>query len=274
MKKVNFIPFCFAIILLFSVNTFAQKTYIAINGGYNFEANTTTNYSFNYNPYNSSANKVEVSLGKGFNFDGAIGYKFNKIIGAEIGVSYLKGETTTWNFSLYTSGVGIYHISRNYSSTMLRFIPTIVFSGDFKTINPYAKIGAIIGSGSYLISQTTTSDAANSSTTFQKTKYDGGLAFGVYCGLGATYKINKHVFILGEITSTNLSYAAEKSELIVSTVDGVDMLPGLSVYDKQTEYVDSYNIGNTIDPNKPSKGLKQNISFSSIGFNIGARYSF
>ena len=274
MKTPSLFPICFAIILfVFSNTIFAQKLYVSVNGGYNFAANTTTNYSFNYNPYNSSANKVEVSLGKGFNFDAAIGYKFNKIIGAELGVSYLKGETTTWNFSLYTSGVGINYISRNYSSTMLRFIPTLVFSGDYKTLNPYVKIGAIIGSGSFLINQTGRIDSIISSSSTQTTKYDGGLAIGVYCGLGAIYKINKNVSILAEITNINMSYAAEKSELIESKLNGVDQLPGMSISQKQEEFVDSYSSSySTTD--KPRKGLKQNISFSSIGFNIGARYSF
>lgn len=263
------------ILSLFTHYTYAQKLYISLNGGYNFAANTTTNITLNYDPSSTSTwNKNELSLGKGINMDGVIGYQFTKNIGTELIVSYLMGGITTWNYSVSQIQGSTVYVNKNFSSNMLRLIPTMVFSGGFNTFNPYAKIGCIIGSGSFTVEQETKGDPTTTSVKTKTTVYNGGYALGVYCGLGVQYKFKKHISILAEFTSNNLTYAAEKSELIESKVDGVDMLPGLSVYDKQTEYVDSYYTSNTYNPDKPSKGLKQNISFSSIGFNIGVTYHF
>ena len=75
-----------------------KGVFFSINGGYNFafalqklpitnrtlvESGSSVNISIEENVYGS--------LGKGLNFGGAIGYMFNKNIGAELGINYLIG---------------------------------------------------------------------------------------------------------------------------------------------------------------------------------------
>jgi hypothetical protein len=71
-----------------------------------------------------------------------------------------------------------------------------------------------------------------------------------------------------------MSYAPNKSEITESKFNGVDILPNMTIRDKQTEYSDSYTDDNNSSSNTsvPRKSTKQNIPFSSIGVNLGIRY--
>ena len=50
----------------------------------------------------------------------------------------------------------------------------------------------------------------------------------------------------------------------------------MSVYDKETDFVDNYTVDKTsrIDYTKPNKILKVNFPFSSFGFNLGFRFAY
>lgn len=81
MKKIKKYIIAAAIVLI-SSNSFAQKFYVKLNGGYNF--GTASFNERNYTPVNNNSSiyeSVQVKLGKGVNWGGSFGYWFNKFIG-------------------------------------------------------------------------------------------------------------------------------------------------------------------------------------------------
>lgn len=255
----------------------AQKMYFNINGGYSFMSKSSTfifnnNKTFNNQIQESaglySQENVKFSLGKGLNFGGTFGYQFHKNIGAEIGINYLLSDKTTGTKS-YIDG-RIYE--NTLSSKMILIKPTIVLLADFEKINPYAKFGAIIGVGKIF-----DEDFEQTETTVlnYKTGMDGGIALGITAGIGINYILNKNISLFGEAALNALNYTPKKGIFTTYTENGIDKLPTISVRDKESIYVNTttYTSGATIDESKPRETMATKYPFSSMGINIGVRYT-
>ena len=269
MNSKNIITKLF--LIAFSMITqasFAQKIYVNVNAGYNFNsAPVSSRNSMSNGSSSTTYDRVDISLGKGTNIDAAFGYMFNKHFGSELGVSYLFGGTT-----IITNNSTSSKSTTNFSSSMFRIMPSIILSTELGKIHPYAKLGVIVGSGSH--TQTVENNFTNGSTNFTSTKYDGGFAFGYFSGFGANYKLNDKISLFGEIRIISMAYAPNKAEVTESKSNGIDMLPNMTIRDKQTEYSDSYTDDNNSSSNTsvPRKSTKQSLPFSSIGVNLGIRY--
>lgn len=264
-------------ITLLSINAFAQSFYVKLNGGYNWgiASNVIASNSNQVGTVNSYE-KVNLSFGKGINIGGAFGYMFNKNIGAELGINYLIGgttETSSKSSSFNSSSNNTY----NYSSTLLNFIPSIIITPGFEKINPYAKIGMSLGIATMSNkNENSSTSGSTTNTTNQTSIASGGLAIGLVSALGATYEINKNISVFGELNISTLSYSPTKSEITEYKQNGVDNLSTLKTRDKVTEYSDSYSTDSSspTDVNNPRKSMSINIPFSSLGVNIGVKYSF
>lgn len=214
---------------------------------------------------------------------------FNKNIGAELGVNYLiGGEIISNSDTSKTTSPFLNGNSSNEnkaSAKMLQFRPSIIVSAGMQTINPYAKFGLLIGSGSI----TSNSDRVSTSTTsFGGTnnvtnttkdssfKFDGGFAFGFQAALGLSYNVDKNISISGELNIVNMSYAPTKRTLTSLNENGVDVLQSRPISEKEVEFVDSINVNSTDAPalpTNPRKELKQYATFGSFGLNFGVKYS-
>ncbi|WP_394760169.1 outer membrane beta-barrel protein [Flavobacterium sp.] len=254
----------------------AQKMYFNINGGYSFMSNSST-FRFNNDKVFdsntqiavglSSNENVKLSLGKGLNFGGTIGYQFHKNIGAEIGINYLISDKTTGS-SKYIDGS---NYNTSLSTKMFQIKPTVVLSTDFEKINPYVKIGAIIGLGKIYM-EGFGLDVTD--TYYDKTEMNGGIAMGVTASFGLNYNIHKNFDIFSEASLNALNYTPKKGTLTAYTENGIDKLPTIPVRGKEYVYVDttSYTSGGPIDDSKPRETMSTKYPFSSIGINIGIRY--
>lgn len=274
MKKTVTKTIIACIMVIFTFNSFAQKNlYVKLNGAYNI-GTTASLYGLGNVIQNGTVltnEKVELAFGKGINFGGAVGYMFNKHIGAEMNISYLIGGTTTAKTSINSSTSSYTNIF-DYAASMLSFIPSIVITPGFEKINPYARFGLIIGMPT-VTGNSSTSNTSNGETniTNQTFKFNGGLALGSQSAIGIDYKINNKISLFGELNVINLTYSPTKGEITESKVNGVDNLATLSTRDKKVEYVDSFTEDSNfpIDQNSPQKVLKPSLPFSSVGLNIG-----
>lgn len=257
------------VISLFSNTLFAQRAYVNINVGYGFRMSSQNLHFFNF--YNSTSGniintneQVNVSLGKGLNIGGTFGYMINKNIGTELGVSYLIGGKSKAKVA-DLDGTSDYTLS----SKMLRINPTIVIASGFEKINPYAKFGLIIGSGSIMYKEIYN----NAGVGIMKMKLNGGIALGLSSGVGAIYKMNDKMSFYGELNMVNLSYAPTKGKITDYSYNGVDGLVDLTTNEKEIEFVDSYtyNSNNQPSDSKPSIKLKQKLPFGSFGLILGWR---
>lgn len=258
------------LVSLFANNLFGQGAYLNINAGYGLmmsSGNLPNFYSLTTSSNSDTYKQVNLSLGKGINFGGAFGYMFNKNIGAELGVSYLLGGKSKAQ-DIYQGGKTDYTLS----ARMLRINPSIVIASGLNGINPYAKIGLIVGTGS-VTEETIDNDGGDISRVL--VKMNGGVAIGGNAGLGVLFDISKKISFFSEINMTSLSYAPTKGKATKATYNGIDILSDLTTSEKEIEYVDSYTESNTPPPDsQPSKGLKTKLPFGSIGINLGMRFSF
>ncbi len=271
MKKNYLNTFLIATLAtLFTNSLYGQGAYLNINAGYGLmmsSGNLPNFYSLTTSSNSDTYKQVNISLGKGINFGGAFGYMFNKNIGAELGVSYLLGGKSKAQ-DIYQGGKTDYTLS----AKMLRINPSIVVASGLKGINPYAKIGLIIGTGS-VTEETIDNDGGDITSVL--VKMNGGIAIGGNAGLGVLFDIRKRISFFSELNMTNLSYAPTKGKAIKATYNGKDFLSDLTTSEKEMDYVDSYTESNTPPPDsQPSKGLKSKLPFGSIGINLGIRFSF
>tara|TARA_R110001592_G_scaffold363293_1_gene683362 strand:- start:23121 stop:23948 length:828 start_codon:yes stop_codon:yes gene_type:complete len=275
MKKLIITPVTVVLIsLLISFNAEAQDFYASISAGYNTSFGTSNLTAFDFYNYKEVGTKiteeqVNISLGKGLSINGLVGYSFNKHIGAELGFSYLIGGETTANDQYDNESV-----EYTFSSNMLRIIPTLVVSSGLKDIDPYAKFGLIMGSGSVTYGVSSDFDGNIAVNTI---KMDGGIAFGLNAAIGANYELKENLLLFLEINTINMSYAPTRGELIEATFNGVDELSDYTTSEKEVEFVDSYTFdfaGPFPPESEPSKALKQRLPFSSIGINLGLRVNF
>ncbi len=261
LLKATFILFAMN---LLGKNLSAQGSYATLNIGYGFKMSSKEAYNVSRWNNSSTYEIVRFSLGKGKNVGCALGYMFNKTLGVEMGVSYFIGDKLETKHT-DSGSIETYCVS---AIRMLRINPTFVLCTDIKKINPYAKFGFIIGSGSFV-------DEWNfnysGDVTNIKFKYKGGFAFGVNASIGAIFNLadKKSVFI--EVNTINMSYAPAKAEMIENTENGVDKLPTLSVKEKEWEFVDKYTTTNNEPASQPLKRPKTYQPFGSLGLNIGFR---
>jgi hypothetical protein len=251
-------------ISLFTNNILAQGLYITANAGYGFgiNKNNITNYSETATSH--SYDKVRLSFGKGISIGGAIGYMFNKNMGAELGLSYLIGGKTKSTY-VYTDDTE----NVTYYGKMLKINPSFIFTAGAEKFNPYAKLGMVVGFCS--INRENTENYTTGDVSVINYKWSGGMALGFYSAIGATYKLNNNLSLFGELNLISLSYAPEKMEITKATQNGTDVLPGMTTYEKEVDFVDNYTVNMVPDYTKPNKAVKINFPFGSIGFNVGIR---
>jgi hypothetical protein len=241
--------------------------------------NSTYNHTDNgYNSlYSQESEYVNISLGQGIDFGFSIGSMFTKNLGIELTSSYLVGSAFTskqeYISSITYNGVQTTTIETSESklySRMFRLTPSLVLQSNFKNLNPYAKLGVVLGKGFIMIENEWSEDSEEGTS---REKLYGGLAFGLSATFGANFISSEFSSFFAEVCLINMTYAPLKGKIIEYNVNGIDQLEGMSLREKETEFVDSYSYDSTVQPSEdtPQKQLKMNYPFSSVGINIGWR---
>jgi hypothetical protein len=269
------------IVLLYFVGTstiWSQKEkgfYFSVNSGYNFEAGKSTDYNGFYNfktEVANGSNKTKtiraISLGKGFNVNGTFGYSLNKNIGIELGLNYLLGAKQ--HFDQASSSLGTY-ANKSLQGKMFQIKPTLVFTGNFSKINPYTKIGLVIGSGKIVYES---ENFNNPQTYTEKIELSGDIALGYNASAGILYKINSKLSFFSEINIVSLNFAPTKGTKTEWTKDGASILTTQPITFKEYEFSDSYEDNGNFNSDSPKKEYRYTYPFSSIGISVGLRYGF
>ena len=216
----------------------------------------------------STSELVAVNLGKGLNFGGILGYNFTKNIGFELGGNYLIGSKINSASTSYTGN----YTNTETSAKMLQIMPSLVFRVGLDKIDPYAKVGMVIGVGKIT---TSLNDKRGSDITSEIFVLDGGTPIGFRASIGTLYRLNTKLSLFGELNLIGLEYAPKNGISTASTINGIDQLPTKTVQDKEIEFVESYTEnGDPSNPNEPSKSPIVAFSFNSVGLNIGLQYHF
>jgi opacity protein-like surface antigen len=273
MRKNYFL----GLILVFAIGLVAnqvhsQGAYVNVNLGYGMKtscSNLEEFYNYTSSSGTSTSEQVNVSLGKGFNVGGTFGNMFNKNVGAELGINYLLGGKTEAK-DTYSDGTS----TSTISAKMLRFMPSLVIASGLEKVNPYARFGLVIGTGS--IKNEVDGNNEDGDVYMHEWKYSGGVAFGLNAGVGAIFNLSDNMGLFAELNMINLSYAPTKGELKEATYNGIDRLPDLTTSVKEIEFVDSYTYSSSNPPSdsQPDQELKVKAPFGSFGINFGLRIGF
>lgn len=281
----------FSVALATALCTNGQGIYIEGGFGYGFPVSSNTDMLYNYTStstfnqdmgefsFSNNEEIVSLNLGKGFNFAAAFGYMFNDFIGAELQVSYLAGGKTTAEEvyrdnviqgGMTTSTTETYRST--YSSSMWRITPSLVVQGNMGKINPYAKLGLLLGFGCVVLQQDAVIPGSN--LAFEA-NLNGGIAFGANSRLGFLYSTGGSFSYFVEAQIIAMNYCPTKGEVVKYNVNGDNSLDDLTTSDKEVEFVESVSSssGDVFDPDKPSQSLKMAFPFSSVGVNFGVRFN-
>lgn len=286
---------------MLGITAYGQGAYVSLHTGYGVNMGSQNsvlppNYSdktmetTNSSTSSYTEEQVNVSLGKGIEFGGSVGYKFNDHVRVDLGLSYLIGATSSSSDEYryeeededYKYKEGEFY-KNSISSKMFRINPSIVLAAGGDKLNPYVKFGLLFGSGTVIRSNNyeVFEELSYGTAGFDKETYEfsytekmnGGIAFGLTSGIGAELKLNDKMFVFGELRVVNMSYAPTKGKITEMTEDGEDLLKELTISEKEYEYVNSYTVNENEEPsdNKPTQLLKEKLPFGSAGLNFGIR---
>lgn len=281
-RKINILSGIFVLICLITTNANAQGFFMKFNAGYNFpfgdyesEYINMTNLIHTHTATSiiREFENVKFSLGKGIDLNLSPGYMLNKNLGAELGISYLIGLKTESTRIEYSINGTQYKDINICKGSLISFTPSIIIAAGLKKLDPYSKFGVIIGIPSF-----THEYNSNYSGDIFKfiNKYSGSMAIGVIGTLGVRYPLTEKFGAFLELAMNSLNYTPSKSVETQYIVNGIDQLPSLTTYQKETEYVDpyTYDASATPDQNKPAKELKITYPFSSLAINLGVCMRF
>ncbi len=270
MKKQLIFILIASVIMAYANNLSAQGLYMKINVGYGFKMGSQSLAGFqNEKETNNSdeVTQVNVSMGKGLNFCGTLGYMFNKNLGIDMGFSYLFGMKTKSKYE-YFGSYGQEELTMSFAGRMIRINPAIVVAGGFEKIDPYAKFGLIVGVGSFISEANYEYDQ---NEVYTKIVYNGGVSLGFNAATGVIFQLNDRISLFAEAELINMSYAPTKGKVKKATLNGMDKLSSLTTSEKEYEFVKTIDYEDNQFDSEPSKMLKQKYPFGSIGINAGLR---
>jgi hypothetical protein len=194
-------------------------------------------------------------------------------VGGELGINEFIGlakKTHSTNNTSSSSST----TDNKISGMMLQIVPAIVIKAGLEKINPYARLGMIVG-----VLPSITIDSKNSSTssggsrasTSQefKLKLSGGVAVGFTAAGGVAYNISDMLSLYGELVYNGISYSPAKGIYKKYTVDGNDKLATMTTKEKETTFVKKFDASETISDDSPSKTPKISFTFSDVLLNVG-----
>jgi hypothetical protein len=280
MKKAIFSS---VLVIMLSDFSFSQGIYIRIGSGYGLPVSTSSIGQKNLGTYisttalNSNSNivkDVKASYGAGPDFSFAFGYKINANFIFDVNVQYLLGnrfQTSDIRHYTYNTYTSLHSdIQKSHANGFL-FNPSVIFSAGFGNHEPYARFGLIAGAPSITSTQSYFDDGDGTVTFSKEWKYSKGKALGYQAAVGMNWKLSEKLDIYSELNFTSLTYYAGKKTLKSYIDNGIDMLPNLSVAQKQTVFKTSLDTYAPYDQSKPAIELQKPMPFSSASIQVGIR---
>lgn len=214
---------------------------------------------------NLDQNYVKDSYGKGVHAGLALGYMFNKNIGAELGVSYLFGDDIKYQ-SEYKDAKNITDFSSKIN--MLQINPSVVFTTGSEGLSPYARLGVLIGMSAKV---KTKAESATDNYVYED-ELRKGIALGGSAALGVHYSFNDKIAVFVEAEYRGMSYNPDEREVTGISEQGKEV-PVSSKYDFPVQSLEDSSNNGFIKTNfKKSSRMSTPFSVSSLGLNIGVTY--
>jgi len=269
MKTRSFFLFSCMVLAISAHSQFYTR--ISFGGGLGFPVygKTWDTRANSYNNFTTTVNNI--SYGNGIAGSISVGYFFNKYIGLDFSIrEFYCFKFHTWQYIDSTMQTQSKQIN---SGQILQVIPSIVLTPGFTKINPYLRVGIIVG-----VLPTLTSEYYQETTDgelINKYKYHGGIAIG-FCGSGGVdFKLSKLIKLFAELEGNLISYSPNKRSMTKLTEYGKDIdLSTIKVKYKETIYVKSLNSEDNKSLDQPGKDLRMSYSFNNFMLNLGIKFTF
>jgi hypothetical protein len=186
---------------------------------------------------------VNSSLGTGGNVNVALSWMINKYIGTEIAINEFYGVSVFKRDYIYTSSfIGTYEETR--WGLILQFIPSVIITPGLNKVNPYARLGLIIGALPQIYQKNQRYEVHGWESS-EDNYYYGGISLGFAADLGVEFKLIKVIIFFSEIDFNFSRYS-----------------PKYGVYDDGDPNYD--NVKNDL--------INSTLSFSNFQFNLGLKF--
>ncbi len=273
MKKLLFILLASLIISgPLSAQNFYTRLGIGVSG--KISSNLDLLYAYSDNGSSRMVTVVPVGFGRGFTGVAAFGYSPSKYISLEFGISQFLGFPNIADSIIKVPGGS--SVEARIKGNMLSLLPSVVLSPGFENINPYARIGFVLGIRPTV---NATVDAVNGTThpieEIQAVRhFYGGVATGINAAMGVSWKIDPMISLYAEFSFSSINYSPRSSEVVLYEKNGVDQLSTLTVKEKKTEYYANIYPDEQIPDTSPDKALRKTLPFSNAGLNFGIVFNF
>jgi hypothetical protein len=272
MKKISALTI---VMIMLAGTVSAQKFYARIGAA--LSGGTSSNLDMLYKYTDDGTTKtievVPVDLGTGFTGSAAFGFMPSKYVGIELGISEFIGFPN-FGDSIISMPGGM-ETTAKIKGGMLSVIPAVVITAGLDKVNPYARFGMLIGVLPTMLGTFEATQATNPATDIVVWKrYYGGIGLGYQAAGGVDFNIGKVVNFYVEAVFNGITWSPFYSEITKYTVNGVDQLPTLTTFEKETEYYAKYEIDNYVSPDVPKKELRKTYPFNNAGVSFGVKFKF
>jgi len=216
-----------------------------------------------------------MGLGGSFNANLAFGFMVSDNIGLELGVneaiSLPKKSTYTYTGNDFNDSE-----ETKISGMMLQIVPAIFLTPALEKVNPYARIGMIIGvlaTGKEKYTYTYNGSETQKATHTENytSKVSGGVALGYSVAGGVSFNMGEKLAFYAELVYNGLTWAPSKGKYTEYILDGIDQLPDMTTKDKEWTFEKKYDADEEIPDGSPDKQPKVSVNLSNAAINVGIK---
>lgn len=281
------------ILLVLPVLSIAQK--LSISPFYNFNTGVLTTTWNSYNDHTTvtidtsitkySGESTNVSLGAGKRFGVNMEYKKWNLASAGVSLSYFcssdspiisMSEAEYDPYTVYNYEISTSDIYRNKSLDLGLYTHFLLYE---KNTTPYFNAGIIISHSKYTLNREV--NIRNNLPGYYPTekyvfdyKISPSLHYGFTGSAGIEICRNKTISMFAETYAILMNASPVKRTCTTAIWNSEDYMENLTTSDIETDYVDSVAETDNQNDNEPSKLLKFNQSFCSIGIKAGLKINF
>lgn len=224
-----------------------------------------------------SEKNIYGTLGNGIQANLIPGYMFGEHFGIELGLNGFFGTKTVIDQVSLSSG----DYEHSQKSNQFRITPAFIVKSGGEKVSVYARTGLILplmGSVKSNINDNTNPALP----TVMELKTTGKVSLGYTGAVGINVHFGKKFGFFAEVGANSLRVKSKETTLKMYTVGGVDQLPNIPTYGKETKYVDeltesSNNVGTNpsgTNTNSAKEDLRQVANFSNFFIQVGVKLTF
>lgn len=278
------------VLVIFQLPAIAQKFYFKGQVGYDigfFKSQMNINSDNIVEDYDSttvtsSYQAYKNSYATGVSFNVGVGIMATKNLGAELTGFYTVCSEQKFESEIRMQDVLGYHFLADskyiLKGTFYGLKPSLTYTLPGNVFRSYARIGAILGFSKLEenMNMNVTSDNPNyipfggMEYTLQ---YKMRLAAGVNAALGVEYMFLKRFWVYAELEGNFVNYSPISASYTKYIISRQDITEKLTVHEREINFVENYSDADNQSASEPTKRLPVNYSFSSLGINIGLKYT-